>query len=83
MQTKISHIIESREIGVRKPENKFYEIALDKTGCNPEEVIFLDDLGINLKPAKALGMTTIKVVDHIESIKELCGYLEISSKRII
>ena len=50
---------------------------------NPPEVIFLDDLGINLKPAKALGMTTIKVVDHIESIKELCEYLEIDSERII
>jgi len=77
------YIIESREVGVRKPENKFYEIALNTTGCNPAEVIFLDDLGINLKPAKALGMNTIKVVDHIESIKELCEYLEIGSERII
>jgi putative hydrolase of the HAD superfamily len=77
------YIIESREVGVRKPENKFYEIALNTTGCNPAEVIFLDDLGINLKPAKALGMNTIKVVDHIESIKELCEYLEISSERVI
>ena len=77
------YIIESREVGVRKPEDKFYEIALTTTGCNPAEVIFLDDLGINLKPAKALGMTTIKVVDHIESIKKLCEYLEISSERII
>ena len=77
------YIIESREVGVRKPEDKFYEIALTRTGCNPAEVIFLDDLGINLKPAKALGMTTIKVVDHNESIKELCEYLEIDSKRII
>jgi putative hydrolase of the HAD superfamily len=77
------YIIESREVGVRKPENKFYEIALNTTGCNPREVIFLDDLGINLKPAKALGMNTIKVVDHIESIKELCEYLEINSERVI
>ena len=77
------YIIESREVGVRKPENKFYEIALNTTGCNPAEVIFLDDLGINLKPAKALGMNTIKVVDHIESIKELCEYLEINSERVI
>ena len=77
------YIIESREVGVRKPEGEFYEIALNITGCNPKEVIFLDDLGINLKPAKALGMTTIKVVDHIESIKELCEYLEIGSEKII
>ena len=66
-----------------KKEDKFYEIALTTTGCDPAEVIFLDDLGINLKPAKALGMTTIKVVNHIESIKELCEYLEIDSERVI
>ena len=76
------YIIESKEIGVRKPEEEFYKIAIEKTGCNPSEVIFLDDLGINLKPAKAMGMTTIKVVNHIDALKELFGLLNLDISTI-
>jgi putative hydrolase of the HAD superfamily len=57
----VDHVIESCEIGVRKPEPAFYRIACERTGVAPHEVVFLDDLGINLKPARALGMHTIKV----------------------
>ena len=57
----VDHVIESRRIGVRKPEPAFYTIACDRAGVAPHEVVFLDDLGINLKPARALGMQTIKV----------------------
>jgi putative hydrolase of the HAD superfamily len=64
-------VIESSKVGVRKPDVRFYEIACDLLGIEPAEAVFLDDLGINLKPARALGMTTIKVVDPAEAIAEL------------
>jgi putative hydrolase of the HAD superfamily len=64
-------VIESSQIGVRKPDPRFYEIACDRLGIEPHEAVFLDDLGINLKPAKAMGMTTIKVEDPDEAIAEL------------
>jgi putative hydrolase of the HAD superfamily len=56
-------VVESSKVGVRKPELRFYEIACELLGVSPDECVFLDDLGINLKPAAAMGMTTIKVVD--------------------
>lgn len=55
------HIIESSKAGVRKPEPRIYEMMCDALGVAPATCIFLDDLGINLKPAKAMGMRTIKV----------------------
>lgn len=64
-------VIESSVVGVRKPEPRFYEIACERLGVSPAECVFLDDLGINLKPAKAMGMTTIKVVDPAVALAEL------------
>ncbi|MFV0256932.1 MAG: HAD-IA family hydrolase [Acidimicrobiales bacterium] len=64
-------VIESSVIGIRKPEPEFYRRALDIVGVDATEAVFLDDLGINLKPAKAMGMTTIKVVDPAEARAEL------------
>ena len=64
-------IIESKKVGVRKPNNEFYELALDKTKVNPERTIFLDDLGINLKPARHLKITTIKVLSEKQALNEL------------
>lgn len=64
-------VLESRVLGVRKPDPRFYELACEAVGVRPEESVFLDDLGINLKPARALGMHTIKVVDPDEAIAEL------------
>lgn len=64
-------IVESSKVGVRKPDPRFYEIACEQLGIDPSEAVFLDDLGINLKPARALGMTTIKVVDPDDAIAEL------------
>lgn len=64
-------IIESSKVGVRKPDPRFYEMACDLLGIQPHEAVFLDDLGINLKPARAMGMTTIKVEDPDEAIAEL------------
>ena len=58
-------------MGVRKPERRFYEIACERLDVEPSECVFLDDLGINLKPAKAMGMQTIKVVDPDTALAEL------------
>lgn len=55
------HIIESSKAGVRKPEPRIYEMMCEALAVSPDECIFLDDLGINLKPARDMGMTTIKV----------------------
>lgn len=64
-------IVESSIEGIRKPNPKIYEIACSRLNVSPDQCVFLDDLGMNLKPARALGMTTIKVVDPDEAIAEL------------
>jgi len=64
-------VLESRVLGVRKPDPRFYELACEALGVRPDESVFLDDLGINLKPARALGMHTIKVDDPSEALAEL------------
>ena len=64
-------IVESSVEGVRKPDPRIYEIACGRMDITPDTCVFLDDLGINLKPAKALGMTTIKVIEEDQAIKDL------------
>jgi putative hydrolase of the HAD superfamily len=64
-------VVESSKTGVRKPERRFYEIACELLEIEPSEAVFLDDLGINLKPAREMGMTTIKVIDPDIAIAEL------------
>jgi putative hydrolase of the HAD superfamily len=65
------HVIESSKVGVRKPDPGFYELACELCDVEPTEVVFLDDLGVNLKPAAAMGMTTIKVVDPDQALSDL------------
>ncbi|HSP28320.1 MAG TPA: HAD-IA family hydrolase [Ilumatobacteraceae bacterium] len=72
------HVVESSKVGCRKPEPRFYEIACELVGVEPSECVFLDDLGVNLKPAKAMGMTTIKVGAADPAIAELESVLGIS-----
>ena len=64
-------IVESSRIGVRKPEPRFYQIACEELGIEPIEAVMLDDLGVNLKPAREMGMTTIKVLDPDEALTQL------------
>jgi putative hydrolase of the HAD superfamily len=64
-------VIESSKVGIRKPEPRFYEIACELLGVEPHECVFLDDLGINLKPAAAMGMATIKVLSAAQAIGDL------------
>jgi putative hydrolase of the HAD superfamily len=56
---------------MRKPDPRIYELTCQRLGVEPAEVVFLDDLGINLKPARAMGMTTIKVADVGDALNEL------------
>jgi putative hydrolase of the HAD superfamily len=71
VQARFHHIIESSKVGLRKPDPKVYLLACETMGAEPAEVVFLDDLGINLKPAAQLGMTTIKVVDRAQALQQL------------
>jgi putative hydrolase of the HAD superfamily len=65
------HVVESSKLGFRKPDPRIYRYACDLLGVSPQECIYLDDLGINLKPARAMGMRTIKVGDPDVAIAEL------------
>lgn len=65
------HVVESSKLGFRKPDPRIYRHACELIGVPPERCVYLDDLGINLKPAKALGMRTIKVGDPDQAIAEL------------
>jgi putative hydrolase of the HAD superfamily len=64
-------VVQSSLAGCRKPDPHFYRIACDMLEIEPRQAVFLDDLGVNLKPARQMGMTTIKVVDHDVAIAEL------------
>jgi putative hydrolase of the HAD superfamily len=65
------HVIESSKIGMRKPDLRIYQLACETLQVDPAKSIYLDDLGINLKPAKALGMTTIKVLNGDQGLEDL------------
>ena len=75
------HVIESAKIGLRKPDPRIYRMMVDALGVDPNNCVYLDDLGVNLKPARAMGMKTIKVTDHGEAIKELEGILGLELTR--
>jgi putative hydrolase of the HAD superfamily len=64
-------VVESSKVGVRKPEPRFYELACEMLDVEASRCVFLDDLGINLKPAAAMGMITIKVIDPVAALAEL------------
>ena len=66
-------VVESSVVGVRKPEPRFYELALEQLGVAATDAVFLDDLGVNLKPARAMGMHTIKVTDPDVALAELAA----------
>lgn len=70
-------VIESSKIGVRKPESRFFELACEELGISASQAVYLDDLGTNLKPARTMGMRTIKVADPAIAIAELESVLEI------
>ena len=64
-------VIESSKAGVRKPDPKIYQMMCDALGLSASACIYLDDLGVNCKPAAALGMTAIKVVNEAQLLRDL------------
>jgi len=64
-------VVESSLEGIRKPDPRIYQLTCERLGVAPARAVFLDDLGINLKPAKELGMRTIKVLAEDQAIREL------------
>lgn len=75
IMARFDAVVESSKVGVRKPESRFYEIACDLIDVTPDACVFLDDLGINLKPAAAMGMTTIKVTSAAQALTDLSAAL--------
>jgi len=65
-------------VGLRKPDPRIYRHTCDAIGVAPSEAVFLDDIGQNLKAARALGMTTIKVDDPDDALRELEALLDLS-----
>ena len=72
---RFDHVIESSKAGVRKPDPRIYLMMCEALGLKPESCIYLDDLGINCKPAAALGMKAIKVTSQEQALEELGGLL--------
>jgi putative hydrolase of the HAD superfamily len=71
IMTLFEHVVESSKLGFRKPDPRIYRHACDLLGVAPQRCVYLDDLGVNLKPARAMGMRTIKVGDPDVAIAEL------------
>jgi len=65
------HVIESAKIGLRKPDPRIYKMMVETLKVDPRNCVYLDDLGVNLKPAREMGMTTIKVTSGAQAIAEL------------
>jgi putative hydrolase of the HAD superfamily len=65
------HVIESSKVGIRKPDPRIYEMMCEALDVQASACIYLDDLGVNLKPARAMGMHTIKVESAEQAIAEL------------
>lgn len=68
-------VVESAVEGLRKPDPAIYELVCDRLAVEPAACVFLDDLGVNLKPARAMGMTTIKVIEPRTALAELSGHV--------
>jgi len=74
---RFEHVIESSKAGVRKPDPRIYTMMTDYLGLPPEACIYLDDLGINCKPAAALGMHAIKVTSGEQALADLSAVLNL------
>jgi putative hydrolase of the HAD superfamily len=76
-----NHVIESAKIGLRKPDPRIYQMMIEILAVDPRNCIYLDDLGVNLKPAREMGMKTIKVVNAAQAISELEDATGLSLRR--
>ena len=69
----VHHVLESSTIGIRKPDPRIYALMCEALGVEPSACIYLDDLGVNLKPAAAMGMRTIKVTGEDQLLTDLAA----------
>lgn len=76
IMARFDHVIESSKIGIRKPDRRIYAMMCDALDVEPSDCIYLDDLGINCKPAAALGIAAIKVTSGQQAIMDLENLLE-------
>lgn len=74
---RFEHVIESSKAGVRKPDPRIYAMMCDHLGVAPNQCIYLDDLGINCKPAAAMGMHAIKVTSGEQALADLSAVLNL------
>jgi len=74
---RFEHVIESSKAGVRKPDPRIYTMMCDHLGVPPQACVYLDDLGINCKPASQLGMHAIKVTSGEQALADLSAVLAI------
>ncbi|WP_372730690.1 HAD-IA family hydrolase [Novosphingobium sp.] len=74
---RFEHVVESSKAGVRKPDPRIYTMMCEALGVLPEACIYLDDLGINCKPAAALGMHAIKVTSAEQALADLGAVLDL------
>jgi putative hydrolase of the HAD superfamily len=75
---RFHHLLESARVGIRKPDPAIYRMMLDRLALPAESCIYLDDLGINCKPAAALGMTAIKVTGAEQALSDLSSLTNLS-----
>jgi putative hydrolase of the HAD superfamily len=75
---RFDHIIESSKAGVRKPDPRIYAMMCEALAVVPSQCIYLDDLGINCKPAAAMGMAAIKVATGAQALRELGALLALT-----
>lgn len=78
VMARFDHVVESSKAGVRKPDPRVYEMACDALGVQPGACVYLDDLGINCKPAAALGMIAIKVTGEDQALADLEAALDLA-----
>ncbi len=72
---RFDHVIESSKAGVRKPDPRIYQMMCEMLAAAPADCIYLDDLGINCKPAAILGMHAIKVASGAQALADLSAAL--------
>jgi putative hydrolase of the HAD superfamily len=75
---RFDHVIESSKVGIRKPDPAIYRMMCDHLGKAPEQCVYLDDLGINCKPAAALGMLAIKVTGEAQALGDLAHAIDVA-----
>jgi putative hydrolase of the HAD superfamily len=77
IMARFDHVIESSKVGIRKPDPRIYQMMCDALNVDPARCVYLDDLGINCKPAAALGMAAIKVSSGAQALADLSAIIDI------